>query len=153
VTAPNAAHVYEAYLSAPEVLNNQKRQMIGQATVYVLVEYLKTLPPEERTNLAAVLEQREQTDPEWLRKLLDEHLARVRFFWRLFPGILTFRFQRLWKLKGMDKLTHLPAALVGLAVTLIACARAFRFLKKGQTYYWPKAGRQTMPSSCVPSAK
>lgn len=153
VMAPNAAHVYEAYLSVPEVLNNQKRQMIGQASVHVLVEYLKTLPLEERANLAETIGQRERTDPEWLRKLLDRHLAHVRFFWRLFPGILTFRFRRLWKLKGIRKLTHFPAAIVGLAVTLIACARAFKFLKKGQTYYWPKAERQAMSSACVPSAK
>ncbi len=148
-----AAHVYDAYLTVSEVLNNQKRQMIGQASVHVLVEHLKTLPPEERTNLAAFLMRRERTDPEWLRTLLDQHLARVRFFWRLFPGILTFRFRRLLKLKGMRKLTHLPAALVGLAVTLIACARAFRFLKRGQTYYWPKAGRDAAPEACLQSAK
>jgi hypothetical protein len=43
--------------------------------------------------------------------------------------------------------------MVGLAVTLIACARAFQLLKKGQSYYWPKAGRQAMSSSYVPSAK
>jgi hypothetical protein len=153
VRAPDAAHVYEAYLSVPEVLNNQKRQMIGQASVHVLVEYLKTLSPVERTNLAEAIEERERADPEWLRKLVDQHLARVRFFWRLFPGLLTFRFRRLWKLKGVRKLTHFPAALVGLAVTLIACARAFKFLKKGQSYYWPKAGRQAMASSYVPSAK
>jgi hypothetical protein len=153
VRAPNAAHVYAAYLSVSEVLNNQKRQMIGQTSVHVLVEYLKTLPPAERANLAEAMELRERTDPDWLRKLVDQHLARVRFFWRLFPGILTFRFRRLWKLEGRRKLTHFPAAMVGLAVTLIACARAFQFLKRGQTYYWPKAGRQAMSGSCVPSAK
>jgi hypothetical protein len=117
------------------------------------VEYLKTLPPGERANLAAWLRQRERTDPEWLRKLLDRHLSRARFFWRLFPGILTFRFRRLWKLKGMRKLTHFPAAMVGVAVTLVACARAFRFLKNGQSYYWPKAGRQTISTSYAQTAK
>ncbi|HZP59834.1 MAG TPA: glycosyltransferase family 2 protein [Opitutaceae bacterium] len=153
VTALDAAHVYDAYLSMPEVLNNQKRQMIGQTSVHVLVEYLKNLPQEERANLAELLRQRERSDPEWLRKLLNQHLAHVRFFWRLFPGILTFRFRRLWKLKGMRKLSHLPAAILGLVVTLIACARAFQFLKKGRSYYWPKAGRQTMPNSYMQSAK
>ena len=147
VTAPDAAHVYEAYLAVPEVLNNQKRQMIGQTLVYVLVEYLKTLPADERAHLADTLRQRERSDPEWLRKLLDEHLVSVRYFWRLFPGVLTFRFRRLWKLKGLRKLTHFPAAVVGETVTLIACARAFSFLKKGQSYYWPKADRQAAVSA------
>jgi len=36
--------LYEAYTSVAEVLNNQKRQMIGQTIVHVLIEYLKTLP-------------------------------------------------------------------------------------------------------------
>src|SRR5262249_53158736 len=41
ITAPHASHVYEAYVSPCEVLKNQKRQMIGQTTVHVLLEYVK----------------------------------------------------------------------------------------------------------------
>jgi len=55
VLAENAAHVYEAYTSVAEVLNNQKRQMIGQTIVHVLIEYLKTLPSEQQSNLARTL--------------------------------------------------------------------------------------------------
>jgi hypothetical protein len=142
VTAKDASHIYEAYTSVPELLNNQKRQMIGQTTVHVLVEYLKSLPLEERTNLAATLKRKDETEPDWVKRLLHEHLRRTRFFWRLFPDALTFRFKRWAKMKGRQRLTHLPAAFAGFVVTLIACARAHRHLKRGALHYWPKARRE-----------
>lgn len=151
--ASDAAHIFEAYVSPRDVLNNQKRQMIGQTTVHVIVEYLKTRPAAERTNLAEFLRRLDREDPDWLKKLVDRHLAGKRFFWQLFPGLLTFRFKRLWKLKGIRRLTHLPATLAGFAITMIACARAHHFLKKGQTYYWPKVARQPLLNSAAAAAK
>jgi len=149
VLAENAAHVYEAYTSVAEVLNNQKRQMIGQTIVHVLIEYLKTLPSEQQSNLARTLRETEQSDPFWLRRLIDEHLQRLRFFWEIFPDALTFRFKRWWRLRRVKKLTRFPAAFVGFIITMIACARAYLHLKNGQTHYWPKANRERLrgPSS------
>lgn len=144
VVAPNAAHVFEAYVSPREVLNNQKRQMIGQTGVHVLLEYLKTRPLSERTNLAETLSDLEARDPDWLKKLMDEHVRSTRHFWELFPGVLRFRFERLWRLKGLRRWTHFPATLVGFGVTLVACWRAHRFLRAGLTEYWPKARRETL---------
>jgi glycosyltransferase involved in cell wall biosynthesis len=144
VTVENASHVYEAYTSVPEILNNQKRQMIGQTTVHVLVEYLKTLPLKQREDLADTLRRKEETDPDWLKWLLQEHLNCNPAFWRLFPGVLTFRFRRWRKLKGRQRLTHLPATLAGFMVTLIACVRAHRHFRNGQVHYWPKASRENI---------
>jgi hypothetical protein len=141
--APDAVHVYEAYLSLGEVLNNQKRQMIGQTGVHVLLEYLKTLPAADRVDLAETLRRLDQSDPDWLKRRIAGHVARLSWFGQLFPGLLTFRFRRLWQMKGIKKLTHFPAAAAGFAVTLVTCWRAHRFLKMGLTQYWPKAGRKT----------
>jgi hypothetical protein len=146
VLAPDAAHIFEAYVSPRDVLNNQKRQMIGQTTVHVLVEYLKTLPWQERINLADTLRRHETRDPDWLKKLVAAHLRQNRFFWQLFPHILTFRFKRLAAQPGLRKITHLPAAVAGFAVTLVACARASRALRSGMVQYWPKANRQAILS-------
>ncbi len=144
VLAPDAAHIFEAYVNLGDVLNNQKRQMLGQTTVHVLVEYLKSLPREERSRLAATLRRLEAADPDWLKRLIAAHLRRRRFFWQIFPGILTFRFQRLLRQPGLGKLTRAPAALAGFVVTLVACARASRALRAGLTQYWPKANRQSL---------
>jgi len=57
---------------------------------------------------------------------------------------LTFRFKRLGKLPGLQKITHAPAAVAGFLVTLIASWRAFRFLKSGMSQYWPKASRGSL---------
>ena len=147
VSVRAATHLYEPYLSLREVLNNQKRQMIGQATVHVIVGYLQTLPEADRAHLAATLRRLEARDPDWLKKLIDAHVARTRYFWRLFPGILGFRWRRLAQMRGVHRLTHLPAAAAGFAVTLVACWQAARFLRRGVASYWPKAARQPIPAT------
>lgn len=144
VVAENASHVFEAYTSVGEVLKNQKRQMIGQTILHVLVDYLKTLPPEQRANLADTLRHKEEASPDWVARLVAEHLQWVRYFWRLFPDATSFRFQRWWRMRGLKRLTHLPATLVGFAMTMIACAQAWRHFKRGQMHFWPKAARENI---------
>ncbi len=140
--APDAAHIFEAYLAPRTVMNNQKRQMIGQTIVHVLIEHLKTFSPQHRRALADTLRREEKRDPVWLKKLVAAHLHRNRYFWRLFPDLLTFRFKPLAEKKGLRRLAYLPVACVGFIVTLIACARAHKALRQGVTDYWPKAERQ-----------
>ena len=142
--APNASHIFEAYTSPLEIMKNQKRQMIGQTTVHLLVDkYLKNLSPEQKENLAATLRQNDERNPDWLKQLISEHLRGKRF-WQLFPDALTFRFNRWRKLKGLQRATHFPAAFAGFLVTMIACFRAHRHFKRGQMHYWPKASRENI---------
>jgi len=144
ILVPDASHVYEAYTSVKEILNNQKRQMIGQAIVHVLLEHLRKLPSEQRWDLAATLRQKDKADPQWLKTLIDTHLGRARYFWRIFPDALSFRFKRWRKMPGAKRLTHFPAAVAGFVVTLVACARAHRHFRRGQMHYWPKASRENI---------
>jgi hypothetical protein len=137
VRAKDAAHVFEAYTSPLDVLHNQKRQMIGQTILHVLDRHLRSLSPAERTQLAATLEEMDRADPLWLKRLIGEHVRASPRFWQLFPGIVTFRFQRLARMRGTERLTHLPATLAGFVVTMIACSMAHRFLKQGYTDFWP----------------
>jgi glycosyltransferase involved in cell wall biosynthesis len=141
-TAPNASHVFEAYTSVQDVMKNQKRQMIGQTTVHVLLEYLKALPPEQRADLPALFRDNDTNDPDWVKRMVQEHLQKKRYFWRLFPDVLTFRLKRWRGLKGVKMLTHFPAAVAGTVVTLVSCAQAHRHFKRGQMHYWPKASRE-----------
>src|SRR5215207_3722084 len=49
--ARDASHVFQAYMGLLEIVRNQKRQMIGQTIVHILVDdYLKRLRLEERLN-------------------------------------------------------------------------------------------------------
>lgn len=139
--APDAAHIFEAYTSVGDVLKNQQRQMVGQTILHVLLEYLKTRPHAERVNLAATLRRAESRDPDWLKRLTAQHVSRVRFFWELFPGLLSFRVRRWWALRGWQRVKCFPAMVVGSLVTAISGWRALRFLRQGQTHFWPKAAR------------
>ena len=47
-------------------------------------EYLRTALPSE-------------VQPDWVARLVSEHLERVRFFWRLFPDAASFRINRWWR--------------------------------------------------------
>jgi len=153
VSVRGASHLYEPYLSFRDVMNNQKRQMIGQTTVYVAIEHVKTLPLSERANLNATFRAKEAHDPDWLKRLIEAHVARPRPFWRLFPGILGFRWKRLAKMRGRRRLTHFPAAAAGFFITLLACWQALRFLRRGVSTYWPKTVRQTIVPESPYAAK
>lgn len=148
---PDASYVFEAYVTARDVIKNQKRQMIGQTIMHVLVDrHLPALLTDPHADLAAIIRQCDQTDPGWVRRLLIAHVREVRHFWRLFPGILTFRFRRLARQPGLGKLRHFPAALAGWVVTLLACWMACRALRRGQLQYWPDklpAASSPLPSS------
>lgn len=141
VRAPEAAHIFEAYTSVADVLKNQQRQMIGQTIVHVLLEYLRSRPHAERVNLAATLRREEARDPDWLKKLLGRHVAQARFFWDLFPGLLSFRLRRWWQLGAAERVLYFPVALLGTVVTALSGWRAWRFLRRGHTHFWPKATR------------
>jgi glycosyltransferase involved in cell wall biosynthesis len=138
VVAPDAAHIFESYREVKDVIRNQKRQMIGQTIVHILVDkYLKDLPLAERINLAETIRKRENTDRDWLKRLIAEHLRQVKYFWRLFPNLLRFRLERWKALPLVTRLRFFPSMIVGYAVTLVASRMAFRFLKQGSIEYWP----------------
>jgi hypothetical protein len=138
VAAEGAAHLFQSYQRPGDLLRNQKRQMIGQTLVHLLVDqHLKNLPLDERLNLGATLRAKENSDRDWLKRLTAQHLRDVKYFWRLFPNLLRFRFERWCALSPGKRLTHLPAAMAGFVITLLASYLAFRFLKQGSLTYWP----------------
>ena len=138
VQAPNASHVFQAYTSLPDIVRNQKRQIIGQTIVHILVDkYLRQLSLDEKLNLADTLQEKESADPHWLKRLIADHLRKNRFFWRLYPNLLSSRFARLRPLRGLRKLMCFAIAVAGSAITLLAAWLAWRFLKQGYTDYWP----------------
>jgi len=145
VAAPDAAHTFEAYVSPAGILKNQKRQMIGQTIVHLLVDnYLTKLPVSQRLKLADSLTEKEQVDPDWLKRLIAEHIQRTRFWWRLYPGLLSHRFKRLASLNWFKRIACFPAALAGFLVALASSFMAYGSLKKGATDYWPRAERAGM---------
>lgn len=137
--APDAAHICDACVQPGMVLAHEQRQVMGRTAVHVLVEYLKTLPWQEQVNMADTLRRREAADPDWLKRLIAAHLRRRRFFWQLFPGVLAFQFTRLWRLPGVRKLTHAPAAMASWVVSLIASARAAGALRSASVQFWQSA--------------
>lgn len=137
VRAKNATHIFEAYLSVADVLRNQKRQMIGQTFLHVLHSYLGTISLAQRQSLAEILRQQDEIDAGWLLRLVQDHLQRTGFWGEIFPGVFEFRFQRLARLRGVERWTHAPAAMIGFGVTMIACIAARHGLQRGAAQYWP----------------
>jgi hypothetical protein len=142
VAAPDAAHTFEAYVSPRGIIKNQKRQMIGQTIVHVLVDnYLKKLPVAKRMKLANAISEQEEADPNWLKQLIKEHLERIKFWWRLYPGLLGYSFKRLGGLSWLKRIACFPVAAVGFFVALVSSFLAYTSLKSGVTDYWPRADR------------
>lgn len=138
--AKKASHTFDAYTSIRSILKNQKRQMIGQTTLHILVDvYLPTLATSERMNLAKTLKGMDDSDPSWLKRLIGNHVRKSEYFWRLIPGITAFRFKRLARLKGLRKIFYFPMALAGFFVSMLSCFLAYGTLKQGYVDYWPHA--------------
>jgi hypothetical protein len=140
--AHEAEHTFEAYTSVLSIFRNQKRQIIGQTVVHILVDdYLKRLPLSDRLQMATTLREFDRTDPSWLKRLIAEHLQKTRVFWRLYPALLTQRLKCLGQLPWLKRLTCLPSAIANWVVTVIAAWLAYRTLKSGSTDYWPRVER------------
>jgi glycosyltransferase involved in cell wall biosynthesis len=138
VRARDASHIFQAYTGLLEILRNQKRQMIGQTIVHILVDtYLPMLPLEERLNLAETLQDKDRFDADWLRRLIRAHMQKMKYFWQLFPDALSFRVARLDGIDGLRKIFYLPSAVLGFVISVFSCWLAHRFLKEGYLTYWP----------------
>jgi glycosyltransferase involved in cell wall biosynthesis len=141
--APGAEHIFEAYTSPAAILKNQKRQMIGQTIIHILVDdYLKSIPFFKLARLAETLERKDRTDPEWLKRLIHRHLQRTRFWWRLYPDMSGMGFKRLRRLPWRERLLCFPAAAASSLLALVTSLLAFQALRAGCTNYWPQAQRQ-----------
>ena len=142
--AQNAGHTFDAYTSLAAILKNQKRQIIGQTIIHLLVDrYFTTLSAIEKQGLADFIKAKDSTDPTWLKQLIRAHVERTRCFWRLYPGLLVNHFHRLKRLDTLQRLRCFPAAVAGCCAALAASFLAYRTLKEGCTDYWPKAKRES----------
>jgi len=138
---PGAEHTFEAYTSPLAVLRNQKRQIIGQTILHVLLDdHFKNLTMPERLKLAETLRNKEEVDRFWIKRLIAGHLQRTRFFWKLYPGLLSLRWKRLKSLSAWKRVVCFPAAASSVLVGFVASFMAWKALKKGGTEYWPKKG-------------
>ncbi|HYC69611.1 MAG TPA: glycosyltransferase family A protein [Opitutaceae bacterium] len=147
IRVPEASHVFEAYTTARDILRNQKRQMIGQTFVHVLIDrYLPAERVRRQLDLGELIRRLDEEEPAWLRELIQAHIRQAGRFWRLFPGACTFRLARWTKQRGWGLVAHLPATVVGTAVTAVAAWLAFRSLRRGLLEYWPIKPPQSGPT-------
>lgn len=148
--ADGAEHIFAAYTSAADVFRNQKRQVMGQTIVHILIDnHLKELPETQRACLAETLRHRDEADPAWLKRLIADHLKERRFFWRLYPGFIRYPFRRWLALPVAKRLVCFPAAVARLGFSLVAGFAAWQMLKRGCTDYWPQPERQALTSAEV----
>lgn len=146
--AEGAEHTFESYVSPRAILRNQKRQIIGQTIVHIVIDkYLKSRPLSERERAGETLAGNDNADPAWLKRLIHEHLRRSRRWWRLYPGMTGLGFQRLRKLNAAQRVVCLPAAAAKWCVAVISGFFAYEALKAGCTDYWPRAERQALVES------
>jgi len=74
---------------------------------------------------------------DWLKRLIAQHLREDPVFLAIVSNLLRFRYDRWRALPLGKRISYLPSALTGYAVTLLASHMAFRSLKQGSINYWP----------------
>lgn len=134
-----AEHCFDPYLAIQHVIMNQKRQMMGQTFLHLLIDqFIPRLERSERKELGRLIRGLEENQPDWLDEMMTQHLLKTRFFWHLFPGFLTFRWHRWKSFSPGKRITLLPATVAGQMVTLLAGWLAARSLRQGNSRYWPE---------------
>jgi len=102
---PGAEHTFEAYTSPFAVLRNQKRQIIGQTILHVLLDdHFKKFTVQERMRLGETLKRKEETDRFWIKRLIGEHLKRTGFFLAALSGLVDGSMEAAEKPERME--TH-----------------------------------------------
>jgi glycosyltransferase involved in cell wall biosynthesis len=146
--AEGAEHTFESYLSPRAIIRNQKRQIIGQTIVHIVIDkYLKARPLSERERAGETLAGNDHSDPTWLKRLIHEHLQLTKSWWQLYPGMTGLGFQRLRKLNLAQRLVCFPAAAAKWLLAVVSGFFAYEALKAGCTDYWPQAERQGLVES------
>jgi hypothetical protein len=141
--AAGAEHTFAAYAMPADLVRNQKRQIMGQTIVHILVDgYLKGLPRSEREQLAETLQRNDRLDPLWLKRLIDQHLRQTRFWWHLYPGLGNGALRRLKRVRLWERVACLPAAMAASLLAFLSGLLAFEALKDGCTDYWPEVRSQ-----------
>jgi hypothetical protein len=146
--AEGAEHTFESYLSPRAIIRNQKRQIIGQTIVHIVIDkYLKARPLSERERAGETLAGNDHSDPTWLKRLIHEHLQLTKSWWHLYPGMTGLGFQRLRKLNLAQRVVCFPAAAAKWLLAVVSGFFAYGALKAGCTDYWPQAERQGLAQS------
>ncbi len=129
--APEAAHVFEAYLTIKDILPNQRRQAMGHTIYTYLRDYLKS-ESEKGRDAEVVLKEEDARSADWF---LVEIRRRVTEggWWVMHEGALSVRWKRLLGLPVGRRFSAFPAALIGWLMDLIVYVWANRTLKRGTT--------------------
>jgi len=133
---PRGAQIWKHFL---ELLGRMAERFRCRIYAYVLLDdHFKKLSMQERMRLGETLKRKEEADRSWINGLIAEHLKRTRFFWQLYPGLLTIRWRRLKNLSPSKRIICFPAAAGSVLVAFVASLMAWKALKEGGTGYWPK---------------
>jgi glycosyltransferase involved in cell wall biosynthesis len=132
---PSATHVFAAYTNISELLNHEKRILMGGVINALLFDYLwKNCRPEQPAG--ALIYQRNQQDPNWLNRLLQEKLSQQG--WWVIPSAFSLR--RLQGLKSYSwakKILRFSLVLLASFADWFVCFKANAALKRGEGIgYW-----------------
>jgi len=127
--APNAAHVFEAYLSIGDILPNQRRQAVGH-TLNRLLQNSLLQKTKSGQSAEDFLKEQHQSNPQWFIREIEEYIT-YGGWWVVFPGALTFRWKRFMRMPGIKKIPYFPVVCVAWCIDIISSIWANQTLKSG----------------------
>ncbi len=128
IRAPNASHVFEAYLRIIDIFNNQRRQQIGHCIYTYLRDSLKA--DASGKDAGEVIAENNARDPDWFRKVIRERVQQAGW-WVIYPGAFGVRFKRLRNLSVRQAVLRFPVAFVAFLMDVVVLVAANRRLRSG----------------------
>lgn len=129
IRAADASHVFGAYTSMREIFGHELSMAIGSVVNAMLYDHLLRLPLD--TDRAAYIRSRNEEDPDWLAKLIQNWLAEQPYWVMPSPFSLR-RFRRLSGVPLSQLAVRAPVALMATILDAAVFIAGNRAIRKGR---------------------
>ncbi len=127
VRVADAIHYYDSHEDVVGFLRHERRIIVGSVINAWLFQLL--WQQGAAGHVGRFIAQANRRDPDWIDRYVRDQIAR-RSWWTIPSPFLWKRFSALRGQPLRAQLTRAPIAVLGTALTLVACAQANRTLKQ-----------------------
>ena len=129
VCAPNASHVFEAYLNLGQLIKHERWLIIANIMNLLIFDHWKRVAPNESMSASDSFRKWDKQDPQWAMRLIQNE-RNAHSGWVSPPKFLNRRFMNLRHKSFLKAALLLPLAIVACGADFITLYTANQELSK-----------------------
>ena len=127
--APNASHVFEAYINLRQLIKHERWLIIANIMNFLIFDHWKMAAPNESMSASDSFRKWDKQDPQWAMRLLQNE-RNANSGWISPPKFLNRRFMNLRHKSFLNAALLLPLAIVACVADFITLYTANQELSK-----------------------